>query len=73
MIYVDELREYPTNLKYKTWCHLWTDSNIEELHNLALKIGLKRSWFQDKKRFPHYDLVPSKRKLAIENGASRIL
>lgn len=54
------------------WCHLWTDGGVEELHAFAAKIGLKRSWFQDRPRFPHYDLVPSKRALAIALGAKEI-
>lgn len=36
--------------------HLVTDGPMEELHVFAEKIGLKRTWFQAKKRFPHYDL-----------------
>jgi Protein of unknown function (DUF4031) len=74
MIYVDEIKFYPnTNLKYKKWCHLWTDSdNIEELHLFAEKLGLKRDWFQNKKNIPHYDLVPTKRDLAIQFGAQQI-
>ncbi len=67
-IYVDEPQTYDTKLKYKTWSHMTTDGSIEELHVIALKIGLKRTWFQDKS-IPHYDIVPSKRKLAIELGA----
>lgn len=75
-IYIDELtnvpKEYikPRARKFGTyWSHMWTDENLEELHIFARKIGLKRSWFQNKKKFPHYDIVPSKRILAIENGA----
>ena len=75
-IFVDDLTKYPKEMISvvarqfgKSWCHLWTDGDIEELHTFAEKIGCRKSWFQNKKRFPHYDLVPSKRKLAIENGA----
>lgn len=50
------------------WCHMYADT-IEELHDMADKIGLRRSWFQDKKHFPHYDLVESKRNMAIRFGA----
>lgn len=53
------------------WCHLWCNPGDEEaLHVLAESIGLKRAWFQDKPGFPHYDLVPSKRDLAIQSGAT---
>jgi len=70
MIYVDEIHDYNgfTNLKYKKWSHMWTDGPIEELHEFADKLGLKRSWFQNKKRFPHYDVVPSKRAMALGMG-----
>ena len=39
---------------------------------MANQIGLKRSWFQDKKCFPHYDLRSSKRGLAIAFGAREV-
>jgi hypothetical protein len=42
---------------------------LEELHEMADKIGLKRSWFQGKASTPHYDLIESKRELALKNGA----
>ena len=46
-VYVDEL--VPT-LKSKKWpykegCHLLADTDAE-LHHYALRLGLKRSWFQ---------------------------
>ena len=70
-VYVDPLFEaIPRNAQVKRcgakWCHMIADTE-EELHEMAKKIGLKRNWFQ-KKSFPHYDLVPSKRELAIGNG-----
>ena len=30
---------------------------MEELHEFANRVGLKRSWFQDKPNFPHYDIA----------------
>jgi hypothetical protein len=52
------------------WCHMFSDNgNIEELHEMALKIGLKRSYFDSHKFLPHYDLIPSKRELALKCGA----
>jgi len=50
------------------WCHMWADT-LDELHEMADKIGMKRAWFQNKSTLPHYDLVPSKRVLALCNGA----
>jgi hypothetical protein len=75
MIYVDPIRHYPScKLPSTYWCHLATDSDLEELHTFAVQIGLKRSWFQQSRsgRFPHYDLVPSKREQAIELGATPV-
>jgi hypothetical protein len=51
----------------KRWCHLWSE-DVEALHELAVKIGLKRAWFQNRPDFPHYDLVPSKRVLALSGN-----
>lgn len=68
-VYVDEILEYPsTKLKFKQWCHMFADSD-EELHVMATKLGLQRSWHQNKPGFSHYDLVPSKRAKAIQCGA----
>ncbi len=53
------------------WCHMFADS-IDELHAMADRIGLKRAWFQDDARLPHYDLVPSKRALAVRCGAVEV-
>lgn len=50
------------------WCHLWADT-LGELHAMADRIGMRREWFQSHSRLPHYDLVPSKRVLAIKHGA----
>lgn len=67
-VYVDELNTYETKLRYKVWCHMTADSE-DELHAMADLIGLKREWFQARTRTPHYDLVPSKRALAVKHGA----
>lgn len=48
-------------------CHMIADTE-EELHQMALNIGMKRSWYQPKS-FPHYDVCVSRRKLAVELGA----
>jgi len=71
MIMVDELKDYlpaPGRMSGR-WCHLTTDGNLEDLHEFAQGIGLKREWFQDHPRVPHYDLRPSKRARALEAGA----
>ena len=44
-------------------------NTLDELHRFARKIGLKRTWFQDKKH-PHYDLTTQRMiDKAIINGA----
>lgn len=73
MIYVDPLANFggddaPMCFRNKASCHMYADT-LEELHFMASKIGLKRSWFQDSKSLQHYDLTPSKRMLALSSGA----
>jgi hypothetical protein len=51
------------------WAHLWSDTSIEELHAFAQKIGLKRAWFQNKERLPHYDVTGARYKAALAAGA----
>ena len=72
-VYVDvlmnhgwKLRGHPTKN-----CHMFTDGDIEELHKIAEAIGMKRSWFQDK-RIKHYDLHARRRQKAIELGAVEV-
>ena len=71
-VYVDPLLLNSSNahkvFANKLSCHMYADS-VDELHEMADVIGLKRSWFQEFSTMPHYDLVESKRVLAIENGA----
>lgn len=49
-------------------CHLYADS-VNELHEFAKRLGLRRNWFQDHKMLPHYDLIKGKRFQAIKLGA----
>jgi hypothetical protein len=75
-VYVDPLHTFggdfaPVCFRHKPSCHMYADTIIE-LHALAAAIGLKRSWFQDKRFFPHYDLTPSKRELAKRIGAVEV-
>jgi hypothetical protein len=64
-IYVDDIQQYPSG----QWCHMTTDGAIEELHAVAKRIGMKRTWFQDHPRHPHYDLRTSKRLVVLRLGA----
>lgn len=49
---------------------MWADT-AEELHDMARKIGHRPNWFQPFPQHPiaHYDVVPSRRLLAIKYGA----
>src|SRR5215208_366679 len=68
-ILVDELREYPgVRLPYTSWCHLTTDGDFEELHAFALRLGLRRAWFQR----DHYDLPAHGRAAAVALGAEEV-
>lgn len=68
-IYVDPIHDWGANGK---WCHMATDGDIQELHDMAQRIGLKRTWFQDHPLHPHYDLRPSKRLMAVGRGAIEV-
>jgi glycine/D-amino acid oxidase-like deaminating enzyme len=41
---------------------------LDELHDLARRVGLKRAWFQDG-TLQHYDLTPGRRAAAVAAGA----
>lgn len=47
--------------------HMIADT-LDELFEMADKIGVARKWFQNK-RVPHFDIAQSKKTLAIEYGA----
>ncbi len=69
-VYVDRLlacvpsRRWP----FVRSCHLFADT-VEELHQFAAGIGLRRCWFQNKRSLPHYDLNGARREAAIRAGA----
>ncbi len=69
MIYVDD-PIFP--FRDQMYCHMATDGDIEGLHLMADRIGLQRSWFQNERGHPHYDLSPQKRALAVLYGAIEI-
>ena len=66
-IYVDRERN---RLGRMIMCHMVADT-VEELHEMATQLGLKREWFQATK-VPHYDVCLSHRKRAVELGAKEI-
>lgn len=77
MILVDDLREYTGSplARERRWCHMVSDSNETELHQFAERLGLRREWYQEGRRFTgqlplsHYDLTARRRAKAIALGA----
>lgn len=53
------------------WSHMVADTE-DELHEFALKIGLRPEWFQANAKIPHYDVTVTKRTEAIDKGAVSI-
>lgn len=72
-VYVDVLMNHGWKLRGHNVknCHMFTDGDLEELHQMAEAIGMKRSWFQNK-RVPHYDLRDSRRVKAVSLGAKEV-
>lgn len=72
-VYVDCLFDTNPSGKwpYKKACHMFVDTTTdsEVLHEFAISIGLRRSWYQTNSIMPHYDLTPNKRVLALKKGA----
>src|SRR5579859_4873438 len=64
-VFVDPLRKWggSAEFRWKKSSHMYVDplGSVDELHALAAKIGMRRQWFQDDKRLPHYDLNPRRR------------
>lgn len=72
-VYVDPLVQWGTVTSPKCFrtapsCHMYADT-LEQLHQMAAQIGMRRAWFQDDPRLPYYDLVASRRKSAVARGA----
>ena len=67
MVYIDNFFAQYGRMKM---CHMIADSE-EELHQFAVKIGLKRKWFQNTNN-PHYDVSISYRKKAVAYGAAEV-
>jgi len=43
--------------------------DLDNLHKFAQRIGLKREWFQDHPKHPHYDLMGRMVNRAVKAGA----
>ncbi len=50
------------------WAHLASDTSVDELHEFANAIGIRRLAFQD----DHYDVPVAVRELALERGARAV-
>lgn len=76
-VYVDDMRmeaSVPNGNRTVTgrWSHLFADT-IEELETFARQLGLRESWLQTSNGgLPHYDLVDSRRLMAIRLGAQPV-
>lgn len=72
-VYVDDFR-IPARVGRLSarWSHLTADTR-DELHEFAARLGMRRSWFQDKGdgRW-HYDVTDPKREQAIRLGATPV-
>jgi len=67
-VYVDD----PVYLwRSRHWCHMFADE-VDELHEFAKRLGLRRSWFQNDERLPHYDVTENKRREAVRLGAVEV-
>jgi hypothetical protein len=75
-VYVDDMRlKARVGRLEARWSHLMTGpgDDLDELHALAVSIGLKREWFQSPpEHYPHYDVTETKRQQAIRAGAVAI-
>lgn len=78
LFFVDELVGYETKTtghaaKHfghgKQSCHLIVAGKLNDLHDFAKRIGLRRKWFQGNASWPHYDLTVNKRAHALRYGA----
>lgn len=74
-VYVDPLEDFGWVMRGRRVksCHMFTDGlGLDELHELAGKIGMHGAWFQKHRLAPHYDLTPSRRAAAIAAGAVEV-
>lgn len=69
-VYLDPPRLWPKVGRWvnKRWSHMIADS-LDELHEMAARIGLRRSWFQGAGSMPHYDVMEVTRQKAVAAGA----
>lgn len=64
-VYVDDA---VTPWRGQRWAHLMADT-LDELHDMAARLGLPRRAFQDKPSGAHYDVTIEMREQALQLGA----
>lgn len=76
-VYVDPLTNWgwrPRGVEVES-CHMVADTDAE-LHAMAQRIGMQLAWAQkmdhENQYHHHYDLVASRRELAVQAGATEI-
>ena len=70
MIFVDELR-IGRRAGRRKWCHLASNMSLEELHEMAKAMELRRRYFHPHP-YPHYDLTPAQRREVVGLGAKEV-
>lgn len=65
-VYLDPIRKVEFG-RWKYACHMVADT-LDELHSMAVHIGLRHEWYQPKS-WPHYDLLRQRRVKAVARGA----
>ena len=68
MVYVDPAK---SKLGRMIMCHMVADS-LNELHQMADRVGVARKHFQNHGKIPHYDICKSNREKAIKYGAKEV-
>ena len=67
-VYVDDMYKYPMGqFRRMKMSHMIADTE-SELHEMAIKIGVARKWYQG----DHYDICMSMRVKAVSLGAKEI-
>jgi hypothetical protein len=61
----------PARYRHRRCGHLVSDASLDELHEFAESLGLRREWFQ-MKSIPHYDLTGELYRLALRRGATLV-
>ena len=68
MVYVGT-REY--GYRRMIMSHMAADT-LDELHKMAISLGISTKYFQNKEGKPHYDICKEKKQLAIKLGAKLV-